>query len=90
MLLGSADRRCIIVWSILDLKRLQRKARARIGLAVLFVLTWAVWGGGYAWQTGYDRASAAVDSKIDFTDPGYAEPLVLYIFYGAFDATWQL
>ena len=75
----------------LDVSRVRRPMRARVALVALFVLTMAVWGGGYAWQRGYTRATDApkVGSKIDWTSRGYMGPMFLFMFYGFYDAAWQ-
>ena len=53
----------------------------------MFVLTMTIWGGGYAWQLKYTRAT--VKATGDWTDSGYAGPLILYMCYGFYDAAWQ-
>jgi MFS family permease len=75
----------------LDFKGLRRTIRAKIALVALFLLTMAIWGGGYAFQLGYTRESQAADgaAKYDFTTSGYIGPMFLYFFYGFFDAAWQ-
>ena len=70
----------------------RRTIRAKAVLVALLVLTMAIWGGGYAFQKTFTRAST--DPKngfvpMDFTDSGYIGPMFLYIFYGFFDAAWQ-
>ena len=71
---------------LLDFQGMRRSLRARVALGVLFVLTMAVWGGGYAWQKRYTRSTA---EKWDWTHSGYAGPMFLYLFYGFYDAVWQ-
>lgn len=80
-----------IFGSCLDLKMATRKTKARAVLVVLFVLTMVIWGGGYAYEKTYTRASVSVDSFVltDFAGPGYVGPMFLYMFYGFFDAAWQ-
>lgn len=77
----------------LDYAGLRRTARAIIAWAVLLLLTFGVWGGGYKFQTTYDRADRPEDSedqsKMDWTSSGYVGPMFLYIFYGFYDAAWQ-
>jgi len=70
----------------LDIKGVKRHVRARVAWGVLFVLTMAIWGGGYAFQTGYTRNSKL--TPIDWTS-GYGGPVVLYMCYGFYDAAWQ-
>lgn len=75
----------------LDLKSFRRTTKAKAALAVLFVLTMTIWGGGYAWQKQYTRADtdskavAAGYVKLDWTSSGFVGPMFLYIFYGFFD-----
>ncbi|KAL8726566.1 MAG: hypothetical protein Q9181_005994 [Wetmoreana brouardii] len=73
----------------LDLSRIRRSVRAKVAWAVLFVITMAIWGGGYAWQKQYTRASAKDDMRMDWTTNGYVGPMFLYMFYGFYDAAWQ-
>ena len=74
----------------LDISKFRRSVRAYIVLAVLFVITMAIWGGGYAFQRQYvrdtDTDKEAVESrKMDWTTTGYVGPMFLYMFYGFFD-----
>lgn len=75
----------------LDQHRFRRTVRAKAVWVVLFVLTFAIWGGGYQFQRGYTRESLKEDPTLilDWTDSGYGGPLVLYMIYGAYDAAWQ-
>jgi hypothetical protein len=75
----------------LDQHRFRRTVRAKAVWVVLFVLTFAIWGGGYQFQRTYTRASLKEDPTLilDWSDSGYAGPLVLYMIYGAYDAAWQ-
>ncbi|KAI4197423.1 MAG: hypothetical protein LQ350_005916 [Teloschistes chrysophthalmus] len=75
----------------LDVSRIRRSVRAKAAWAVLFVITMAIWGGGYAWQKQYTRAdtSAKDAPRIDWTASGYVGPMFLYMFYGFYDAAWQ-
>jgi hypothetical protein len=84
-----------VIWGYcLDIEGVRRSVRAKAALGVLFVLTMAIWGGGYAYEMGYTRQT--VDPKLnpsfiptDWTTPGYVGPMFLYIFYGFYDAAWQ-
>lgn len=70
----------------------RRVIRARVGWCVLMMLTMAVYGGGYAFQSGYSRDTTSNDSNYtgkDWSDAGYLGPMFLYFFYGFFDASWQ-
>ncbi|KAK6442521.1 hypothetical protein LTR95_001223 [Oleoguttula sp. CCFEE 5521] len=84
----------------LDLERFRRTTRAKACWVALFVLTFVIYGGGYAFQKGYTRAevNAGADTpddpsddyvKMDWTSSGYVGPMFLYIFYGFYDAAWQ-
>ncbi|CAG1977287.1 unnamed protein product [Fusarium graminearum] len=81
------------IWGyLLDLEYLRRSVRAKIALVVLFALTFIVWGGGYVHERTYTRATTeemGKDGGKEWDDAGYAGPLVLYIFYGFYDAAWQ-
>lgn len=85
-----------LIGPLLDVEKIRRSIRARIGLFVIFALTMAVWGGGYAWQKGYTRADVSAKAiasgkfvPTDWTTPGYVGPMFLYFFYGMYDAIWQ-
>lgn len=76
----------------LDVKSVSRPLKAKILVGVLFTLTMVIWGGGYAVQKGYTRAST--DPKkgfkgMDFEDSGYVGLMFLYMFYGFYDSVWQ-
>lgn len=75
----------------LDFPKVSRKTRAKGAWVALFVLTFAIWGGGYAFQKHYTRAEVGATKyvKKDWTDDGYVGPMFLYIFYGFYDAAWQ-
>ncbi|OTA98412.1 hypothetical protein M426DRAFT_77004 [Hypoxylon sp. CI-4A] len=78
----------------LDFPKVRRSVRAKISFGVLFALTFAIWGGGYAWQrqqVGREIASleSYEDQKIDWTDSNFLGPMFLYIFYGFYDSIWQ-
>lgn len=75
----------------LDIQRFERRTKAFAAWVALFILTMAIWGGGYVWQRGYTREEfTAKTTKIyDWETSGYVGPMFLYIFYGAFDAAFQ-
>jgi hypothetical protein len=81
----------VLIGPLLDIEGVRRSLRARVALGVLFLLTMAIWGGGFAWQKQYTRASVKADSftPTDWTTPGYVGPMFLYFFYGMYDAIWQ-
>lgn len=80
---------------LLDLKYFRRSVRAKASLILLFAVTMAIWGGGFAWQKQYTRASVLPPNKggtfdaWDWTHRGYVGPMFLYIFYGMYDGVWQ-
>jgi hypothetical protein len=77
----------------LDLKGIHRTLRAKGALFALLVITMAIWGGGYAWQSKQDErgitSQKTYTGKVDFKDDGYVGPMFLYMFYGFYDAAWQ-
>ncbi|KAJ5201378.1 uncharacterized protein N7498_006041 [Penicillium cinerascens] len=83
------------IWGyLLDVQGVRRSTRAKITWVVLFILTFAIWGGGYKFEQRYTRQT--VDIKLhpdwkafDWSDSGYVGPMFLYIFYGFYDAAWQ-
>ena len=85
---------------VLDLQSLRRSYRAYGAWIALFVLTFAIWGGGYVFQRDYTReevhrGEATKDDpsddypKLDWTSPDYIGPMFLYMLYGFYDASWQ-
>ncbi|CAK7265417.1 hypothetical protein SEPCBS57363_001573 [Sporothrix epigloea] len=80
----------------LDFHSIRRSLRARFALLALTVLTFAIWGGGYAWQRlQLPRALATSKNPdyhpVDWSDGGklYIGPMFLYMAYGFYDACWQ-
>jgi len=71
----------------LDIKSVRRSVRAKVVWGALFVLTFAIWGGGYAWGKKYTRAQTSDKAyvKEDFNTSGYVGPMFLYMFYGLYD-----
>lgn len=86
----------VIFGNALDYAKVRRSLRAKVSFVVLFALTFAIWGGGYAWQRKQSPREVAEDKnsgdhKYDWTDGGelYIGPMFLYMFYGFYDAAWQ-
>ncbi|VUC35950.1 unnamed protein product [Clonostachys rosea] len=81
----------MLIGFILDTPWLERPARARLGWAFLLATGMAIWGGGYAFELWHeDRMSHGLKQDIDYTNGSVsAGPILLYIFYGAYDALWQ-
>jgi hypothetical protein len=80
----------------LDYGSARRTVRAKASFVALVVLTFAIWGGGYAWQIKQVTREVATAEepeyrKVDWTDGAqkYIGPMFLYIFYGFYDAAWQ-
>lgn len=74
--------------------KFRRSVRAKASFVALFVLTFVVWGGGYAWQKKQatrEEVTAPGFRPYDWTDGGelYIGPMFLYMFYGFYDAAWQ-
>jgi MFS family permease len=88
----------VIFGYCLDFGKLRRTTRARVSFGVLFAITMAIWGGGWAWQKQQlTRAEVKQETNdntmflVDWTDGGkeYIGPMFLYFFYGFYDAAWQ-
>lgn len=79
----------ICVGFLLDWQRFNRPTRARIGFAVIFVSSLAIWGGGLKFQLGVTRENVKTLPLIDFSQSAYIGPMFLYLFYGVFDAMFQ-
>jgi hypothetical protein len=77
----------------LDFPNVRRTTRAKIAWAAMMLLTFAVWGGGYAFQKKYTRQDveeqSATGTKYDWTSKGFIGPMFLYLLYGFYDAAWQ-
>ncbi|KAK5957226.1 hypothetical protein OHC33_001597 [Knufia fluminis] len=82
-----------LVGYLLDIGKLSRPMRAKCALAGLLILTMAIWGGGYAFQKQYTRESTLLDEDhvgYDFKDSKYIAGMFMYMFYGFYDAAWQV
>jgi len=78
----------------LDFPKVRRSVRAKAALLVLTALTFAIWGGGWAWQKKQVVRAVVEDKeheydRLDWTESGYIGPMFLFFFYGFFDAVWQ-
>ena len=75
----------------LDFSSIRRTTRAKAAWVVMFIFTFAIWGGGYVFQTKYTRKDTSPKDhfEYDWKSSGYAGPLILYICYGFYDAAWQ-
>ncbi|KAF3484241.1 DUF895 domain-containing protein [Arthroderma uncinatum] len=74
---------------ILDIQRIRRSIRSRYILGLLFAITMGIWGGGWVFQSSYDRADVKKTDRMDWKDKGYVGPMFLYMFYGFYDAAFQ-
>jgi hypothetical protein len=77
----------------LDFPNIRRTTRAKVAWVVMFVLTFAIWGGGYVFQKQYTRKldsnGEVVKGSRVWKDRGYIGPMFLYLLYGFYDAAWQ-
>lgn len=80
----------------LDYSGVSRSVRAKASFIFLFILTFGIWGGGYAWQKMQPTRAVVSQPdyeshKVDWEDGGklYIGPMFLYFFYGFYDAIWQ-
>ncbi|KAK3293639.1 major facilitator superfamily domain-containing protein [Chaetomium fimeti] len=82
----------------LDFPGARRSIRAKGSFIALVAVTFAIWGGGYAWQIKQvpreiveNKDSGYEQERVDWTDGGerYIGPMFLFIFYGFFDAAFQ-
>jgi hypothetical protein len=77
----------------LDFPNVRRTTRAKIAWAAMMLLTFAVWGGGYAFQKKYTRQDveeqSATGAKYGWTSKGFIGPMFLYLLYGFYDTAWQ-
>jgi MFS family permease len=78
----------------LDFPGTRRTTRAKASFAALVVLTFALWGGGWAWQKKQVTRQVVEDTEVeydrlDWTEDGYIPAMFLFFFYGFFDAVWQ-
>lgn len=76
----------------LDFPNVRRTTRAKFAWIAMLALTFAVWGGGYAFQKNYSRedvTNLGPALQYDWTSNGFLGPMFLYAFYGFYDAAWQ-
>jgi hypothetical protein len=78
----------------LDIKTVRRTVRAKASFIALSILTFVIWGGGWAYQKDQPLREVSDDKSyqgVDWTDGGqkYIGPMFLYMFYGFYDAAWQ-
>lgn len=90
----------VVFGFVLDFPNI-RTTRAKAAWVVMFVLTFAIWGGGYVFQMRYTCKDTSRkdtsrkdttpddDSGYDWKFNGYVGPMLLYIFYGFYGAAWQ-
>ncbi|CDK28021.1 unnamed protein product [Kuraishia capsulata CBS 1993] len=80
-----------IIGYLLDWSYLTRRMRAKVGVIFLFVITMAIWGGGWAYAKSYTRAEVKSGklTVMDWSDSGYIGPMFLFMFYGVYDAMYQ-
>ncbi|RCH92147.1 hypothetical protein CU097_004506 [Rhizopus azygosporus] len=76
----------LIFGCLLDFQGLSRRSRGLLALVILFVVTMAVWAGGFAFQLTFDNG---FDKPIGWKDARFGGPFVLYMFYGFSDAIYQ-
>ncbi|CAO3644751.1 unnamed protein product [Cunninghamella blakesleeana] len=76
----------ILIGFLLDYTGMNRRTRGLVGLAVMYVILMAVWVCGFLFQRTFSNDFA---SPIHWTDPNFAAPFVLFIFYGFSDALFQ-
>ncbi|KAL2130862.1 hypothetical protein VTI74DRAFT_5852 [Chaetomium olivicolor] len=86
----------IVFGYALDFPGVRRSIRAKASFVALFLLTFAIWGGGYAWQKKQVPREVVENKdveykRVDWTDGGelFIGPMFLYMFYGFYDAAWQ-
>ena len=76
----------------LDSSYVRRTTRAKIAWGAMFVLTFAIWGGGYFLQKQYTCTDSEAKDYVlmDWNSNDYVGPMFLYILYGFYDAAWQM
>jgi len=75
---------------LLDQRQLQRRVRAFIAWAILFIMVFVVHTWAYYYQKGYSRETIPPESqKMGIHDSGYVPRILLYILCGVLDAMWQ-
>lgn len=77
----------VLDWTLLG----GRPRRALVGWLILFTTGMSVWGAGYKFQVWADnRLAHGLKQDIDYTQSKLAAgPMLLYFFYGAYDALFQ-
>lgn len=71
----------MIGFLVLDSDRMPRRTRGYLGLAVVFVITTAVWVCGIVWQVTFERHDPEfVLYKINYKDAAYRTKAPLFFF----------
>ncbi|KIJ24610.1 hypothetical protein M422DRAFT_39088 [Sphaerobolus stellatus SS14] len=77
----------LFIGFVLDIPSLRRSNRAKVGWVITFVLTFAIYGGGFAFQKWTNQRPK---NFLDFSNVSeFVGPCFLYIFYGMYDAIFQ-
>ncbi|KAI9259317.1 major facilitator superfamily domain-containing protein [Sporodiniella umbellata] len=76
----------LLLGCLLDCQSMNRRGRALLSLALLFLVLMAVWAGGFVFQLSFDNS---FNQPIGWKDPGFGGPFVLYMFFGFSDALYQ-
>ncbi|SPO05131.1 related to DUF895 domain membrane protein [Cephalotrichum gorgonifer] len=78
----------------MDFTKIRRSVRAKAAYVAIVVLTFGIWGGGWAAQkVEPDRAHAGENAEHlhDWADgKSFIGPMFMYFFYGFFDAVYQI
>ncbi|THH13136.1 hypothetical protein EW146_g7055 [Bondarzewia mesenterica] len=78
----------LFIGYVLDIPRLRRSQRAKLGWVITFTMTMSIYGGGYAFQK-WANAKGKMN-WLDFSDASeFVGPCFLYVFYGMYDAVFQ-
>ncbi|KAJ7108668.1 major facilitator superfamily domain-containing protein [Mycena epipterygia] len=83
----------LVMAGILDKKNVRRRVRAFTGWGIAFIMVFVVHIWGYEYQKDYSRESLSIidpADRIDFSEKEYVGKVFLYIFFGIFDAMWQI
>jgi hypothetical protein len=78
-----------LIGPALDSKHLRRSVKAKLAMLILFLATFVIWGGAFAWQKAYDVVLPDDFIKMDFRQDGYAVPMIVYMGFGLLASAYQ-
>ncbi|GAA5815303.1 hypothetical protein MFLAVUS_008809 [Mucor flavus] len=76
----------ILIGLVLDFQGLNRRNRGLLGLAIIFLISMAVWAGGFVFQLTFDNS---YNDPIGWKNSKFGGPFALFMLYGFTDSLYQ-